>query len=155
MTERKRNAANAAGDDSFTMNRSQYRTSIMEAYNPECTPEPASWLELDEQERIVLVETYHRVARIKLPNVTAHASLHAIVENQIALNLDPVVRAMHRLGKEGLTRHDAVHAIGSVVAEHLFDILKTNQNDDAAALQARYYAAVERLSAASWRRGEH
>jgi hypothetical protein len=127
----------------------------MEAYNPECMPEPASWLELDEQERIVLVETYHRVARIKLPNVTAHAALHAIVENQIALNLDPVVRAMHRLGKEGLTRHDAVHAIGSVVAEHLFDILKTNQNDDAAALQARYYAAVERLSAASRRRGEH
>ena len=127
----------------------------MEAYNPECMPEPASWLELDERERIVLVETYHRVARIKLPNVTAHAALHAIVENQIALNLDPVVRAMHRLGKEGLTRHDAVHAIGSVVAEHLFDILKTNQNDDAAALQARYYAAVERLSAASWRRGEH
>jgi hypothetical protein len=155
MTERKRNAANAAGDDSFTMNRSQYRTSIMEAYNPERTPEPASWLELDEQERIVLVETYHRGARIKLPNVTAHALLHAIVENQIALNLDPVVRAMHRLGKEGLTRHDAVHAIGSVVAEHLFDILKTNQNDDAAALQARYYAAVERLSAASWRRGEN
>jgi len=127
----------------------------MEAYNPECMPEPASWLELDEQERIVLVETYHRVARIKLPNVTAHAALHAIVENQIALNLDPVVRAMHRLGKEGLTRHDAVHAIGSVVAEHLFDMLKTNQNDDAAALQARYYAAVERLSAASRRRGEH
>ena len=127
----------------------------MEAYNPERTPEPASWLELDEQERIVLVETYHRVARIKLPNVTAHAALHAIVENQIALNLDPVVRAMHRLGKEGLTRHDAVHAIGSVVAEHLFDMLKTNQNDDAAALQARYDAAVERLSAASWRRGEH
>ena len=39
---------------------------------------------------------------------------------------------MDRLGKEGLTRHDAVHAIGSVVAEHLFDILKTDQNDDAA-----------------------
>jgi hypothetical protein len=126
----------------------------MEAYNPECTPEPASWLELDEQERIVLVETYHRVTRIKLPNVTAHAALHAIVENQIALNVEPVVRATHRLRTEGLTRHDAVHAIGSVVAEHLFDILKTNQNDDAAA-SARYYAAVERLSAASWCRGEH
>ena len=127
----------------------------MEEYNPECAPEPESWLELDEQERIFLVETYHRVARSKLPNVTAHAALHAIVENQIALNLEPVVRAMHRLRKEGLPRHDAVHAIGSVVAEHLLDILKTNQNDDAAALQARYYAAVERLSAASRRRGEH
>jgi hypothetical protein len=127
----------------------------MEEYNPGCAPDPESWLELDEQERIALVETYHRVARIKLPNVTAHAALHAIVENQIALNLEPVVRAMDRLGKEGLTRHDAVHAIGSVVAEHLFDILKTNQNDDAATSQARYYAAVERLTAASWRRGEH
>ena len=127
----------------------------MEAYNPERTPEPETWLELDEQERIVLVETYHRGARIKLPNVTAHASLHAIVENQIALNLDPVVRAMHRLGKEGLTRHDAVHAIGSVVAEHLFDILKINQSGDAAASQAHYYAAVERLTAASWCRGEN
>ncbi|MEZ2311415.1 hypothetical protein AB6809_32760 [Paraburkholderia sp. RCC_158] len=62
----------------------------MEEYNPGCAPEPESWLELDEQERIALVETYHRVARIKLPNVTAHAALHAIVENQIALNLEPV-----------------------------------------------------------------
>ncbi|WP_454830288.1 hypothetical protein [Paraburkholderia xenovorans] len=121
----------------------------MKEYNPECAPEPESWLDLDEQERIALVEAYHSVARIKLPNVAAHAALHAIVENQIALNLEPVVRAMHRLGKEGLTRHDAVHAIGSVVGEHLLDILKTDQNDDAATSQARYYAAVERLTAAS------
>lgn len=127
----------------------------MKEYNPECAPEPESWLELDEQERITLVETYHRVARIKLPSVAAHAALHAIVENQIALNLEPVVRAMDRLEKEGLTRHDAVHAIGSVVAEHLLDILKTDQNDDPATSQARYYAAVERLTAASWRSGEH
>ena len=127
----------------------------MEEYNPGCAPEPESWLELDEQERIALVETYHRVARIKLPNVTAHAALHAIVENQIALNLEPVVRAMDRLGKEGLTRHDAVHAIGSIVAEHLFDILRTDQNDDAATSRARYYVAVERLTAESWRRVEH
>lgn len=127
----------------------------MEAYNPERESEPASWLALDEQERIVLVETWHRGARIKLPNVRLHATLHVIVENQLALNLDPVVRAMHRLRKEGLTRHDAIHAIGSVVAEHLFGILNTNQDDDAAASQARYCAAVERLTAAGWRRGQN
>ena len=126
----------------------------MEAYNPERGPEPESWLELDEQERILLIETWHRVARIKLPNLTAHAALHVIVENQIALDLEPVVRAMDRLRKQGLTRHDAIHAIGSVVAENLFGILKADQNDDAAASQARYYAAVERLTAVSWRRGE-
>ncbi len=127
----------------------------MEAYNPERESEPASWLNLDEQERIVLVETWHRGARITLPNVRLHAALHVIVENQLALKLDPVVRAMHRLRKEGLTRHDAIHAIGSVVAEHLFGILKTNQDGDAAASQARYCAAVERLTAADWRRGQN
>jgi len=126
----------------------------MEAYNPERGPEPESWLELDEQERILLIETWHRVARIKLPNLTAHAALHVIVENQIALDLESVVRAMDRLRKQGLTRHDAIHAIGSVVAENLFGILKADQNDDAVASQARYYAAVERLTAVSWRRGE-
>jgi hypothetical protein len=126
----------------------------MEAYNPERGPEPESWLELDEQERILLIETWHRVARIKLPNLTAHAALHVIVENQMALDLEPVVRAMDRLRKQGLTRHDAIHAIGSVVAENLFGLLKADQNDDAAASQARYYAAVERLTAVSWRRGE-
>jgi hypothetical protein len=152
MTERK---LSEAEDASFATGQSQYRTSIMKEYNPECTPEIESWLELDDQERIALVATYHRVAKIKLPSAAAHAALHAIVENQIALNREPVVRAMDRLGKGGLTRHDAVHAIGSVVAEHLFDILKTDQNDDAATSQARYYAAVERLTAASWRRGEH
>ncbi|MGA9672463.1 MAG: hypothetical protein WBQ94_24830, partial [Terracidiphilus sp.] len=90
----------------------------MNEYNPERAPEPEAWLELDEQERILLVENYHRPARIKLPNRKAHAVFHVIVENQIAMNLEPVVRAMARLMKEGLTRHDAVHAIGSVVAEH-------------------------------------
>ncbi|MFM0339937.1 hypothetical protein [Paraburkholderia fungorum] len=125
----------------------------MEAYNPERVPQPESWLELDEQERIHVIETWHRVARIKLPNVKTHAALHAIVENQIALDLEPVVRAMDRLRKGGLTRHDAIHAIGSVVAENLFGMLDANQNDDAAASQARYYAALDRLTVVSWRRG--
>jgi hypothetical protein len=125
----------------------------MDAYNPDNAPEPGSWLELDEHERIVLVEAWHRAAHIKLPNVTAHAALHTVVENQIAMNLEPVVRAMHRLRKEGLTRHDAVHAIGSVVAGHMFEILKTDQGGTADALQARYFAAVERLTATSWRQG--
>ncbi|SEJ91755.1 hypothetical protein SAMN05192539_102389 [Paraburkholderia diazotrophica] len=125
----------------------------MEAYNPDSAPEPDSWLELDEQERIVLVEAWHRAAHVKLPNVTAHAAFHAVVENQIAMNLDPVIRAMHRLTKAGLTRHDAIHAIGSVVAEHLFDILNTGQSDDVDASQARYLAAVERLTVASWHQG--
>ena len=124
----------------------------MEAYNPESAPEPAAWLELDEQERIGLIEAWHRAAHIRLPNVTAHAAFHTVVENQLAMNLEPVVRAMHRLMKEGLTRHEAIHAIGSVVAEHVFDSLK-GQSDDVDASQAGYLAAVERLTVTSWRQG--
>jgi hypothetical protein len=100
----------------------------MEAYSPENASEPESWLELGEHERIQ-VEDWHRVARIKLPDVTAHAALHTVVENQTAMNLEPVVLAMCRLTKEWLTRHDAVHAIGSVVA--MFDLLKSVQDDNA------------------------
>ena len=121
---------------------------MVNQYNPELAPDPEEWLDLDEQERIMLIEQHHRLARVKLPNLTVHASIHATVENQIAEGLEAVVRAMARLTKQGLTRHDAVHAIGSVLAEHLFDLLKSK--DDAITSQARYNAAIERLSAKNW-----
>ena len=117
----------------------------MRNYDPEAAPDPEEWLELDEQERIQLAEWHHKAARIKLPNVKVHAVLHAIVENQIAEGLEPVVRAMRRLTREGLSRHDALHAIGSVVAEHFYEALSTKDEDVAITAQARYNAAVERL----------
>lgn len=124
---------------------------MMNQCDPERAPDPETWLELDEQERIFLIEECHRIARVKLPNLTAHAVFHAIVENQIAEGLEPVLRAMARLTNEGLSRHDSVHAIASVVAEHLHDLFKSK--DDAMTSQSRYNAAVERLNAKSWRGG--
>ena len=124
----------------------------MNNYDPEAAPDPTAWLALDEQERIHLAEAHHRRAHLKLPNVKAHAVFHAIVENQIAEGLEPVTRAMVRLMKQGLSRHDALHAIGSVVAEHLFETTHANATDHPATIQARYNAAVERLSAEEWRR---
>jgi len=123
----------------------------MERYDPEMEPVGAVWLEIDEGERLLLVEEYHRDARIALPKRARrlHASMHVIVENQLALNDEPVVRALARLMKEGLSRHDAVHAIGSVVAENIHDLLK--QEDSPDIVRVRYYAAVERLTAATWR----
>lgn len=123
----------------------------MTHYDPEIAPAPAAWLALDEQERIKLVQSSHRTSRIKLPNVKAHAAIHAIVENQIAEGLEPIVRAMARLENEGLSRHDALHAIGAVCAEDLFEILNSKRDDEPGTVQARYEAAVERLTAKSWR----
>ena len=52
---------------------------------------------------------------------------------------------------EGLSRHDTLHAIGSVVAEHLFEAVEAKTKDDPNSIQIRYNAAVERLSAKEWR----
>jgi hypothetical protein len=121
----------------------------MNRYDPDQPPNSEEWLALDEQLRIGLVEKYHRQERVQLPNVTVHAALHAIVENQLAENLEPAARAMARLTTEGLDRHEAVHAIASVVAEHIHDLL--NAKEDANSSKAVYAAAVERLNAATWR----
>ena len=124
----------------------------MTHYDPEVAPDPAEWLALDEQERILLAEAHHRAARIKLPNAAAHAVFHAIVENQVAEGLEPVVRAMKRLQHEGLSRHDALHAIGCVSAQHLVEVMNSKDQDAASTAQSRYHAAVERLTAKSWRK---
>ena len=123
----------------------------MRAYDPDRAPDPSQWLALDEQLRIGLAESYHRAARIKLPNVKAHAAFHAIVENQVALQHPPVVRAMERLAKQGLSRHDCIHAIGWVLAQHFHEIMSTPSEDTPTTVQAHYDAAVERLTAAEWR----
>jgi hypothetical protein len=123
----------------------------MKKYNPVHSPDSAQWLKLTEQQRIQFAEAYHRSARIKLPNLKTPAVFHAIVENQIAEGLAPVVRAVGRLMHEGLSRHDAIHAIGFVVAEHLSAAFKAEVPDDADTAQARYAAAVEQLDGRSWR----
>ena len=123
----------------------------MTQYDPNVAPDPLEWLALDEEERIQLVEAHHRKARIKLPNTKVHAVFHAIVENQIAEGLEPTIRAMARLQGEGLSRHDSLHAIGSVSAAHLFETMKSKAPDESSVAQARYNAAVERLTAKSWR----
>lgn len=49
---------------------------------------------------------------------------------------------------EGLDRHDALHAIGSVLAGHLNDLAKGVPLP--ADPNVAYYAALERLTAKSW-----
>jgi hypothetical protein len=64
----------------------------MKYYDPLKPPEPEEWRSLDEQERMQLVEDFHRRARIRVPNAKAHALAHVIVENQIALGDEIPVR---------------------------------------------------------------
>jgi hypothetical protein len=123
----------------------------MEHYDPLEAPDPEEWLALDEGERLELVKDYHRRARIRVPNLEVHAVAHTIVENQIALeDQTPAQRAAERLMNEGLDRHEAIHAIGSVLMAHMFDLMKkpTSGGDP----NPRYFAELEALSAEGWRR---
>jgi hypothetical protein len=124
--------------------------STIERYDPLVAPDPASWLATDEQERISLVTDYHGRARVKLPNIRVHAVIHVVVENQIALAEAPVARAMQRLMADGLDRHDAIHAIGAVLAEFMFDLV--HEPIPPGDPNKSYFEAVERLTADEWRR---
>jgi len=123
----------------------------MRRYDPLKAPNPTEWLALDEEEGIDLVQNYHRRAGIRLPNDRLHAALHVTIENQIALGDElPVERTLHRLMSEGLDRHEAVHAIGSVLTDLIYDVSKGEVADEDP--NPGYMAKVERLTAEGWRR---
>ena len=115
-------------------------------YDPHEAPESEEWLTIDEAERIRLAQDYHRRARVRLPNEKLHAVLHVVIENQIALRDEiPVQSTVQRLMAEGLDRHEAIHAIASVLAEFMHDLMgnpgsSTEPNQE-------YFAALHRLTA--------
>jgi hypothetical protein len=122
----------------------------MERYDPDSPVDAEEWVALDEGERQYLVERYHLKKRIKMPNSRLHAAIHVIVENQLALGSEiPTQTVLARLMREGLSRHDAVHAIGSVLARHLFNLLKDGATGQD--VKAEYYRKLEALTAEGWR----
>jgi hypothetical protein len=62
-----------------------------------------------------------------------------------------VVATFARLGREGLDRHDAVHAVGSVLASHMHALRVGDQGEREP--NERYYEALGKLSASKWRAG--
>ena len=123
----------------------------MTKYDPDTTPPPADWLDLDEGERIILVEEYHRRHGITHPQLKLHSTIHTVVENQIALREPEVLEALDRLQADGLTRHDAIHALGQVVVEHMVETFKSKSSETAATVTP-YAERVQRLTADDWRR---
>lgn len=120
-------------------------------YDPDIAPDSAAWLAIPENERMRVIKNYHVANRIKLPNVKGHAAMHAVVENQLAIGFGPGRRAMARLQAEGLSRHEALHAIGSVVAELYFETTKNPQAGEAEKFQMRMNAEIDQLSSADWK----
>jgi hypothetical protein len=131
----------------------------IQTYDPFTEPDPEQWLALDEQHQVDLVVAYHRRAGIRFAREKVHAIAHATVENQIALADLPVRRVSQRLMSEGLDRHEAIHAISSVLMGHINDLLKesTSAGNGAAPASGRdpneeYFAQLDVLTADEWLR---
>jgi hypothetical protein len=121
----------------------------MRRYDPDVAPRASAWLALDEGERLRLVEQYHEREDPQLPNVRLHSSIHVIVENQLAEGVPAARQAFERVRRGGLSRHNAIHAVGSVVAEHLVKLLDEGkgEGDPNVALER----ALNELTAEQWR----
>lgn len=122
----------------------------MSTYDPDTPPSPTDWLDLDESLRLLLVTEYHQ-GDIADSRLRLHAAIHVVVENQIALGEEVVIDALARLQREGLSRHEAIHAIGTAVSDHLFEIIKT-EADDEHKPPSTYVERVKGLTAESWRK---
>src|SRR5947208_16562806 len=121
----------------------------MDSYDPETSPRSEDWLQTDEGERIELVSSYHRRKKIHLPNPRLHAVIHVVVENQLALGEEIVVETLARLQREGLSRHDALHAIGSVLAAELYELMLETSEATGDAYH-RYLERLKKLTAKNW-----
>jgi hypothetical protein len=98
------------------------------AYDPDHDPDPTPWLAMSEADQIAACEATHRVPPAGHPpieNLHTHAAMHAVVETELARDWPPGVRqALARLKSEGLARHDAIHALISVVSLMTLELVR-------------------------------
>lgn len=86
-------------------------------YDANRPPDP-SWQSCVPDDKLRQVTAFHAAQRLAVGPLKSHAALHVVVEDLISQGDGPVVRAMARLQQQGSTRHEALHAVGEVLARH-------------------------------------
>jgi hypothetical protein len=82
-------------------------------------------------------------------NPFVHVAIHQVVENQLAENDPPqTAETLEALLRAGYERHNAIHAIGRVVSDEIFAILKEKRPFD----EGAYMSALEDLARTETRR---
>jgi hypothetical protein len=80
-------------------------------------------------------------------NPILHVTIHQTIENQLAAKEPPAVHeTLERLTRSGLSRHEAIHAIGSVLSLEIWEILKEDRPFD----EGRYERGLRQLDAREW-----
>jgi hypothetical protein len=119
-------------------------------YDADLEIEATPWAELAEAERLARVKRYHEGTLApgkRPPSMERHAGLHVLVESQLATGVPPQApAALRRLRAEGMSRHDAIHALGWLATEHVRRALEAQRPLDDAA----YAADLDALTIQRW-----
>ncbi|OUL56616.1 hypothetical protein [Pseudoalteromonas ulvae] len=126
----------------------------MDTYNPNKEVDSESWLALDEDTRIDLVHDFHSGLDLELAEdgLQLHSSIHVIVENQLAMEVDLLPETIAKLTRQGLNRHEAIHAIGAIITEDIFDVMKGNTEEFS---PKKYRRKLQKLTAKRWLKGQY
>jgi Domain of unknown function (DUF1841) len=110
---------------------------------------PTTWLGADDEVRTLAIRAHHDglAGHPDQPDPKLHASFHLIAENQIAAG-EPAetATALARLVGAGASRHEAIHAVMSVVATEVHAMRQERRHYD----RARVGGELARLLAADW-----
>lgn len=120
-------------------------------YDPDLGLDPREWRALDDQERMRVVTSYHVQNRIGMTDQKSHAHMHVNVENMLTHGRGPKTRALARLRADGLSRHEAIHALAAVWLAHPVDSYSGDAGLSAREKQVAFNQAVEALTAEKWR----
>ncbi len=77
-----------------------------------------------------------------------HAAIHVVVETQLKIDKPKETKqTLERLLASGLTRHEAIHAIGSAVSEVIFGCLSDRHPYD----EETYVKQLQSLDPKAWK----
>ena len=127
----------------------------MKYYNPDEPLNESEWLDLDDEERRRLVSNFHESSGEEFQDdgaLTMHSYMHVFVENQIATNVDLVPETVTKLVRQGLSRHEALHAISAIIVEDIFDMSKGTKSEFC---PKKYRRKLEKITAKRWRKGQY
>ncbi len=122
---------------------------MIDDYDPDVSPDPDLWLVPDESEQEDVVMQYCMANETDLPDVYLHAHIHMAVETQVAMGDEiPVAETFRRLVADGLSRHEAIHAVGWVLSQHMHDAVQNPT--EGADLVTQYYENLRKFTVAQW-----
>ncbi len=120
-------------------------------YDANVAPNPRDWLSLSEDERIESVMQSHDEMETE-SQTRMHAVMHVVVEGQIAMETEMVPQTVDKLVRQGLERHEAIHAIAAILTEDTFDAL---QGDAKTFDMKKYRRRLDKLTAKRWLKGRY